>query len=171
MFFSGFCLQGEETLFDPWLTRNPWSIAGFSLGAIEAFEYVVETSLRVELLQLFSPAFFQDQTEVFKRIQKREYSRDPEGYTKSFLANIASPSSYDMIPYFKQGTSCELEKLLEYVWDERKLQSIVDRGVHVEVYLGGSDTIINARNALDFFSQFGRVEYYKNFGHILKGRE
>jgi hypothetical protein len=76
-----------------------------------------------------------------------------------------------MNSFFKEGTSQELEKLLDYRWDETKLQSLVDRGVKIEVYLGGEDKIINSRLALDFFSPYGRVEYYKTYGHILKGRE
>ena len=171
MFFSGFCLHREESLFSVWRVDNPYTVSGFSLGAIRAVEFVAQSSQRIELLQLFSPAYFCDKDERFKRLQKREYARDRENYGKIFLRNIASPSTYDMTPFVTEGSEEELALLLEYGWDKEVLQKIVDRGTRIEVFLGGRDVIIDPMATMEFFIPFGRVEVYKTYGHILKGEE
>lgn len=57
-YFSGFCFQNEEALFEPYLIKSDFTVAGFSYGAIKAMEYAFTCKTRIDTLQLFSPAFF-----------------------------------------------------------------------------------------------------------------
>ncbi len=68
-YFSGFSLENEEELFSEYFLNNDFTVAGFSFGAQRAFDYVINTNDRVDLLQLFSPAFFQDKDTKYKRMQ------------------------------------------------------------------------------------------------------
>ena len=58
LYFSGFSLKGEKELFKEYIIENDFTVSGFSYGAQKAVEYVLSTDNRVDLLQLFSPAFF-----------------------------------------------------------------------------------------------------------------
>jgi len=69
LYFSGFSLKGEKELFKDYIIENDFTVSGFSYGAQKAFEYVLNTDNRVDLLQLFSPAFFQDKDKKYKRLQ------------------------------------------------------------------------------------------------------
>ncbi|MDY3201728.1 MAG: pimelyl-ACP methyl ester esterase BioV, partial [Arcobacter sp.] len=135
-FFSGFCFSNESELFDEYIIRNDFTISGFSYGAIKAFEEALNTQDRVDKLQLFSPAFFQNFDEKFKRTQLMYFKKDENTYVQTFLNNVIYPSNKDILKYFKLGTAQELEELLTYVWNEEKLQKLVDKGVKIEVYLG-----------------------------------
>ena len=166
-YYSGFCLQNEAELFSEYIIDTQFSVAGFSYGAIKAFEDVYKTTQRVDVLQLFSPAFFQDKDKKYKRLQLMFFKKDEKNYCNEFLENIAQPSSLDTSQYFVQGSIEELDELLNYSWDEEKLQALVDRGVKIEVYLGAEDKIIDAQKAKDFFVKYATVYYIKEFGHIL----
>ena len=63
-YFNGFSLNGEKELFKEYLIDSEFSVAGFSYGAIEAFEYVYNGKDRVDRLILLSPAFFK----IVKRV-------------------------------------------------------------------------------------------------------
>ncbi|MDD3463707.1 MAG: pimelyl-ACP methyl ester esterase BioV [Sulfurospirillaceae bacterium] len=167
-YFSGFCFDGEEELFEPWLLKNDFSVAGFSYGSIQAFEYVLTCKHRVDALQLFSPAFFQNRDAKFKKLQTLSFAKNTKEYCEQFLKSVAYPLSYSLESYFKKGTSEELDMLLNYVWDVKKLQELQQKGVHIEVYLGEFDAIIDASTCRDFFLPFATVYYIKNAGHILK---
>ncbi len=170
-FYSGFSLKGEEKIFDSFLERSDFCISGFSLGAIEAFEYVLNTKDRVDKIQLFSPAFFEDKDEKFKRLQLLFYKKDSDAYILKFLKNISLPSSYDMSKYLQKGSYKDLEKLLYYVWDKKKLQELNKKNIQIEVYLGEKDQIINSALAKDFFIEFATIFFIKGSGHILKGNK
>lgn len=71
-FFSGFCLANEQELFAPYLIRSDFTVAGFSYGAIKALKYAITCNERIDTLQLFSPAFFQDKDAKFKKLQTRD---------------------------------------------------------------------------------------------------
>jgi len=167
-YFNGFCLDKEQELFASYLNQSDFSVAGFSYGAIKALEYAFTCKERIDTLQLFSPAFFMDRNIKFKKIQTLYFAKNPTTYSVTFLDNIALPSHTDMMPYFKQGSSEELHELLYYVWDEQKLQSLKERGITIEVYLGECDAIINASTCKDFFVPFASVYYMKKIGHILR---
>ncbi|PUE65128.1 pimelyl-ACP methyl ester esterase BioV [Arcobacter caeni] len=166
-FFSGFCFFEESELFEEYLIKNDFTISGFSYGAIKAFEEALNSEKRVDKLQLFSPAFFQNYDDKFKRTQLMYFKKDANVYCQSFLQNVIFPKKMDISKYFKLGTIEELEELLYYDWSEEKLQKIVDKGTKIEVYLGGVDKIIDASKAKEFFKNFATVYYIKEKGHLL----
>ena len=167
-YFSGFSLDNEKELFEDYLVENDLTVAGFSYGAIKAFEYTLTTKRRVDLLQLFSPAFFEDKSEKFKRTQLMYYKKDKETYCNTFLQNVSFPSKINMKSYYKEATVEELEELLYYKWDEKQLQKLLDKKTRIEVYLGQKDKIIDTTSAKEFFENFATVYYIKKKGHILK---
>ena len=167
-YFSGFCLQNEEALFEPYLIKSDFTVAGFSYGAIKAMEYTFTCKTRIDTLQLFSPAFFQDKDAKFKKLQTLAFAKNSDNYTKNFMQNIVYPSQENISSYRKIGTLEELNELLHYIWDKTCLNSLKKRGIHIEVYVGEKDTIVNAQSIKDFFLDYATVYYIKNVGHILK---
>ena len=166
-FFSGFCFNNESTLFKQYLQPNDFSVAGFSYGAQKAFEMALHSSKRVDTLQLLSPAFFQNKDEKYKRMQLMFFKKDSKTYCQNFLANTVYPSAKEVESYFSQGTYEELEALLYYVWDEKKLEALLQKGTKIEVFLGVDDKIIDSKSAYEFFKEFACVYYIKDAGHIL----
>ena len=167
-YFSGFCLSGEKVLFEAYLNPSDFTVAGFSLGAIKAFEYTLTCKERIDTLQLFSPAFFGDKDAKFKKLQTLSFAKNSDTYTQNFMQNIAYPSDFTMQEYLQKGTLAELEMLLHYEWDTEKLQMLCERNITIEVYLGEQDAIINALHVKDFFVRFASVYCFKRVGHILK---
>ncbi|XPV70495.1 MAG: pimelyl-ACP methyl ester esterase BioV [Halarcobacter sp.] len=166
-FFSGFCLDKEKELFEEYIEDNNFTVCGFSYGAIKAFEYALNTTNRVDTLQLFSPAFFQTTDKKFKRMQLMFFKKDSKAYCENFLENITYPSNKNMKKYFNQGTYEELEELLNYTWDKKRLQELLNKGIKLEVYFGAKDKIFDTSLASDFFKEFAIVYYIKEKGHIL----
>jgi len=167
-FFNGFSLQGEETLFSKYLIESEYSVAGFSYGAQQAFEYVYASKVRVDRLILLSPAFFETQKPSFFRTQLRYFEAGQEAYVKQFLSNVAYPSRRDLSSHLVVGTREALESLLTYKWDTNKIQKILDKGITIEVFLGKDDKIIDAQAAFDFFSPLTTTYFIKDAGHLLK---
>ncbi len=167
IYFSGFSLSGENEIFKDFLVDTEFSVAGFSYGAIKAFEYALDNHKRVDRLTLLSPAFFQDKNEAFKRAQLRYFKLNRELYIKNFLDNIAYPSKVDLTQYLDIGTYSQLESLLNYRWDIEKLKNLKSRGVIVEIFLGKSDKIIDSKKALNLFSKITTTYYINGRGHIL----
>ncbi|MCF6173817.1 MAG: pimelyl-ACP methyl ester esterase BioV [Campylobacteraceae bacterium] len=166
-FFSGFCFQNESRLFDEYLEQNDFCVTGFSYGAIKAFEYALNCSNRIDKLQLFSPAFFQDKSEKFKKLQSMHFAKDSEKYIEDFLKKVLNSSIFDIKKYYKKGTNEELKELLGYVWSIDKLNTLKQKGTNIEVYLGENDRIINSNSALEFFKPFAQIYYIKNTNHLL----
>ena len=167
-FFNGFSLQSEEELFAPYLMNSDCCVAGFSYGAQQAFEYVYHAKERIDRLILLSPAFFQTQKPSFIRTQLRYFEAGQEAYVKQFLANVTYPSSLDLSNYLKVGTKEELEALLSYTWDNKKIQEVLDRGTTIEVFFGQDDKIIDVQQAFDFFAPLTTTYFMKSVGHALK---
>ncbi len=167
-YFSGFCFENEQELFENFLIKSDFCIAGFSYGAIKAFEYVYSSKNRIDTLQFFSPAFFQDRGEKFKRLQFMAFKKDKQNYLKNFYQNVLYPLETDISKYKKQGTAEELKELLNYKWDKEKLDIITKRGTKIEVYLGKLDKIINTEAAKEFFKTFATVYYFNRSGHIVQ---
>lgn len=163
-YFNGFCFKGEEVLFEPYLIQSDFTVAGFSYGAIKAVEFTLTCKERIDTLQLFSPAFFQDRDAKFKKLQTLSFAKNPDAYCQAFLKNCASIS---LKPFFMQGTYQELETLLNYVWDTTKLSLLQAKGIKIEVYVGEKDAIIHALHVKDFFVPFATVYYFKGVGHCL----
>lgn len=167
-YFSGFCLKDEKELFSSYLIENDFTLQGFSYGCIEAFSKALVSEKRIDLLQLFSPAFFQSKNKKFHRLQLMYYKKNKKSYVLNFIKNIASPSSYDCSSYIKEGTYEELETLLSYEWKKENLEKLLGKGTKIEVYLGEKDEIIQSKETMDFFKEYASVYYIKNAGHILK---
>ena len=167
-YYSGFCLENEKELFEEFLENGDFVLQGFSYGAIKAFKEALNSSKRVDKLQLISPAFFQTQDKKFKRMQLMFFKKDAKSYCDNFLENIAYPSSLNTSKYFTQGSMGELDELINYTWLEEELQTLVDKGTKIEVFLGQNDKIIDSEKAKDFFVKYATVYYIKNVGHILK---
>jgi len=165
-FFSGFCFENEHKLFEDYLIDGDFVVAGFSKGAIEAFEYVYNSNNRTDRLLLFSPAFFQDRDESFKKAQIESFSKNPKIYKKQFF-RACNPNRIDISPYISDGSVEELKFLLNYVWDRDRVVELIDRGVMIEVFIGENDKIINPKATLEFFSDIVSSWYIKGVGHIL----
>jgi pimeloyl-ACP methyl ester carboxylesterase len=167
-YFNGFSLIGEEIFFKEQLIKSDFAVAGFSYGAIKAFEYVYETSNRVDRLILLSPAFFQNHKRSFIRTQLRYYRANEEAYREQFLENVAYPSRIDLRAYLEKGTIDELEALLSYHWDRDKIKAVLGRGVTIEVYIGEEDKIVNADKSFEFFKELVPCYFIKGVGHLLQ---
>ena len=169
MYFSGFCLENESELFEEYLIQNDYTISGFSYGAIKALEFALASSamdIRIDLVQLFSPSFFNDKDKKYKRMQLMYFKKDSQTYCDNFLKNSGFDKK-NSEKYFTMGKYEELDELLNYQWDQKKLQLLINNGTKIEVYLGENDNIIDSQKALEFFVNFSEVYYIKNKGHIL----
>ncbi|MCH9740144.1 MAG: pimelyl-ACP methyl ester esterase BioV [Epsilonproteobacteria bacterium] len=166
-YFSGFALKGEEQFFQEYLIDSEFTVAGFSYGAQQAFEYVYNSKERIDRLILLSPAFFQNHKASFIRTQLRYFKADEEAYTEQFLKNVSYPSSSDLHPYLSSGSYKELEALLNYVWDRDKILELKRRGVIIEVFIGADDKIVEAKKSFEFFSNVTTTYFFKGLGHLL----
>jgi hypothetical protein len=168
MYFNGFALQDEAHFFDDIIDNGQYVISGFSYGAIKAFKEALNSTTRVDKLQLFSPAFFQSKSSKFKRLQLMGYQKSSEAYLEKFTENCFLPYDTQEVAYAKH-TAAELEELLTYEWSEKELQRLIDRGTSIEVYLGGLDKISDVGPAYAFFKPFATVTLVKKANHFLQG--
>lgn len=168
IYFHGFTLKGEEVFFKEQLINSDFCVAGFSYGAQKAFEYVYNTTERVDRLILLSPAFFQNHKKSFIRTQLHYYKADKKAYTTQFLKNVSYPSTVNLDDYLTYGTFKELESLLTYVWDREKILELIERGVTLEVFMGEQDKIVDTKKSFEFFSELTMVYLFKEKGHLLK---
>lgn len=166
-YFSGFSLENEKELFSEYLINSDYCVAGFSFGAQQAFEYAYHSKNRIDRIILLSPAFFQTQKPSFIRTQLRYFEAGREAYVKQFLSNVSYPSNTTLSSYLKVGRKEELEALLTYTWDEKKMQELLDRGITIEVFLGTKDKIICSKDAFDFFTPLSTTYFIKDTGHAL----
>ncbi len=168
LYFSGFSLQNEVSLFPFWLKNcKAFCVVGFSYGAIKALEYTLESKKRVDRLLLLSPAFFNDVNIKFKQKQITQFRRNKKAYLRQFLRNIKGKCDINIYKYYKEGTMQELEELLFYEWQKEKLLKILKTGITIEVVLGGKDNIINLQGAINFFSDITTTYLVKKANHIL----
>lgn len=168
-FYSGFSLKNEQHYFKEYISSSEYTVCGFSYGAIKALGYVQEMLLakkRVDTLQLFSPAFFQTKEEKFKRLQIMGYKKSADAYLREFIASCFSPYEKKIVERDKNYIE-ELEELLQYEWDIDELRGLAEKGIKIEVYLGGKDAIIDAKGAKEFFLQVATVTYIKGANHFL----
>lgn len=167
-FFSGFCFKNEEKLFSPFIQlEGKYTLNGFSYGAILAFKEALKSiqhHRRVQVLNLFSPAFFQDRKPSFLKAQILGFKKDSQAYIKHFLTLCGNPPSC----YFKEGKLEELEELLFFKWKEEEILFLQERGVQINVFLGGKDLILSPEIAMEFFSPYSIVYFYKDFNHCLQ---
>ena len=169
MYFSGFCLEDEQELFGEYLIENDFTISGFSYGAIKAFDfalYSASVGVRVDLVQLFSPAFFNDKDKKYKRMQLIYFNKDSKTYCDNFLKNSGFGEEQKS-KYFIEGKYEELDELLNYNWNQEKLKLLSQNGTKIEVYLGEEDKIVDTQKVLEFFVDVAEVYFIKDKGHIL----
>lgn len=166
-FYSGFSLVDDERFFEPYLEHGDYVIAGFSYGAIKAAREALNTHRRIDVLQLFSPAFFQTKKESFKRLQLAGYTKDAENYLDRFIQLCFSPSPKQPIRHGKHSYD-ELHELLFYIWEEEMMNAIKEKGIRIEVYLGLKDEIIDVAGAREFFLPFATVFTIREGNHFLQ---
>jgi pimeloyl-ACP methyl ester carboxylesterase len=165
-YFNGFLFQNEEELFCDCIPKGDTVVAGFSYGAIKAFEYALKSANRVDRLILLSPAFFEDKNESYIKKQLKYFEN--KSYKQSFFANVAYPSNQDLSCYYYPHTKEDLKKLLCYQWEREGLETLNKRGVVIEVFLGERDRIIDTDKAHELFSKFAVTYLLKNRGHSLQ---
>lgn len=167
-YFNGFALQGEEHYFKQYMEEGDYVISGFSYGAIKAFQEASARTTRVDKLQLFSPAFFQNRSEKFKRLQFIGYQKDSGAYLAKFTQNCFDPHRAEVLSYAAHDLS-QLEELLSYEWNMEALQALRSAGTQIEVYLGGQDKISDVEAAYEFFRSVATVTLIKGANHFLQG--
>jgi hypothetical protein len=170
MYYSGFALQNEAHYFDSIIIETPYSVSGFSYGAIKAFQEALRSRNRIDTLQLISPAFFQSRDEKFKRLQLIGYKKSAADYVKRFIANSFAPYIPRKVE-IAEHSDAGLEELLRYEWQEEALKALRERGVRIEVYLGSDDNITDVEAAYAFFVPFATVHLIKGANHFLQGAE
>ncbi|NPA66038.1 MAG: pimelyl-ACP methyl ester esterase BioV [Epsilonproteobacteria bacterium] len=170
-FHSGFSLQNDDVFFQSFIENNDFYIYGFSYGAIKAYldvKRLLAKGQRVDRLILFSPAFFQTKDEKFKRLQKMAYKKNKQLYLQNFITSCFAPYSVKKVEHTENSIK-ELEELLEYIWDINGLKELSNKGIKIEVYLGGEDKIIDVESAYKFFTQIADVTLLKKANHFLQG--
>ncbi len=169
-YFSGFSLTNESYLFNAFIDKSQYSVSGFSYGAIGALKYVLnelDKGNRIDRLQLLSPAFFQTKNIKFKKLQLMGYRKNKDIYLKQFLKSCFTPYERKIVQT-ADNTIEELEELLLYEWDREDLQKVLNKGVVIEVYLGGKDAIIDVEEAKVFFINYATLTYIKDANHFLQ---
>jgi len=166
-YFNGFSLLGEEILFEEFADKSDFTYTGFSYGAQKAFESALQSQERIERLILLSPAFFQCEKSSFIRTQLHYFSKDRDAYLAQFIQNAASPSKCDLSYLIRPGELSDLEALLSYEWEREKVETLLERGTRIEVYLGGRDKLMQSEKAFDFFSSLTTAYLIKEAGHFL----
>ena len=167
IYYSGFSLKEESSFFENYLKQGDYSVAGFSYGAIKAFEYALTCKERIDTLQLFSPAFFQTKAKSFKRMQMMAYKSDSEKYLSQFIQSCFEP--YELKETLHVSTKeSELEELLNYEWDAKKLAQIQASGINIEVYFGSEDKIIDVQSAKECFLPYATTYLIKGANHFLQ---
>ena len=166
-FFSGFSLKNETYFFSDYLSDSDYNIAGFSYGAIKAAEFAAASKERIDVLQLFSPAFFQSTHEKFRRLQMMAYKKDRSAYLQQFIERCFEPFLPPEGLERVETTAEELHALLYYEWSPGLLQRIAEKGTRIEVYLGEYDKIIDPQRAREFFRPLATVFFIKRANHFL----
>lgn len=166
-FYSGFSLLNDQRFFEAYLRESDYTVAGFSYGAIKAARHAANATSRIDTLQLFSPAFFQTAKSSFKRLQLASFMSDPVNYRERFVHGCFAPCEVQPLD-FKMGTIDELEDVLNFVWEDHLLEKILEKGIHIEVYLGMKDHIIDAVGARAFFLSYATVTSMPRANHFLQ---
>ena len=167
VYYSGFSLKDDSSFFEKYLKQSDYNVAGFSYGAIKAFEYILTCKERIDTLQLFSPAFFQTKPQTFKRAQMMAYKKYKEKYLSQFIQGCFEPNELKKTSHISTKVS-ELEELLHYEWDSEKLKEIASCGVQIEVYLGSEDKIIDVAGAKEFFLPYATTYVINGANHFLQ---
>ena len=166
-FFSGFALKNDKYLCEKYLINSEFNVAGLSYGAIKAIEYAKASTSRIDTIQLFSPAFFQDKSDKFKRMQLLYFSKNSDDYIDTFLKNCFYPSEINEKIETYSAKKDELGELLKYTFSQETVEYLKSKGIRIEVYLGSEDKIIDANSAREFFIINCDIFWLQNVGHFL----
>ena len=170
-FFSGFGFKNDQILFKEYLISGAYTIAGFSYGAQKALEVAkakVDAGERVEILQLFSPAYFNELPKAIKLKEMQNFAKNSELYMRFFYKKAAYPWKGSIEPFKKEPSLGELKSLLFYEWKKSDLALLKEAGVKIEVYLGTMDKIIDSKKAELFFKPYATIYTIKDVGHLLR---
>lgn len=166
MFYSGFCLCGEEEIFHEYLPAFGSHVSGFSYGAIEALKYALKEQ-SVKNLILLSPAYYAHKEDAFKEAQLTAFANDKELYRLKLLKKSGFEEREREL-YAKEGAYEELSELLYFDWSAAGLETIADRGVNIEVFIGSADRVVEPEASAEFFGRFAKVYTLDNKNHILR---
>jgi len=166
-FFSGFALKNDIHLCEKYLINSEFNVAGLSFGAIKAIEYAKASTSRIDTIQLFSPAFFQDKSEKFKRMQLLYFSKNSDDYIDNFLKNCFYPSEINEKIETYSAKKYELEELLRYSFSQETFEYLKAKSIRIEVYLGSEDRIIDSNKAREFFIINCDIFWLQKVGHFL----
>ena len=162
-FYSGFCFWNEKELFFDYLDNSEFCVAGFSYGAQKALIDAIHTIKRVDKVQLFSPAFFKNNSK-FVKLQLNGFKKDKKRYISTFLENVKYPSSRDVSKYVDECDFFELEEMFQFNWN---IIEYLKKEIKLEIFIGNEDKIIDVDGAVKFFKKYGDVYLLKEVGHIL----
>jgi len=166
VFYSGFCLNGEEGLFDEFLPSFGEYVAGFSYGSIAALRFAAQNK-EVTKLILLSPAYYTHKSADFKEAQIAAFEADPALYRLKLLKKSGLREEEGK-RYGALGTSAQLRELLYFDWSASEIVSLFERGVKIEVFIGGNDRVVEPEASAEFFRRYATVYYLKNKNHILR---
>jgi enterochelin esterase-like enzyme len=168
-YFNGFCLQNEKELFKEFLEENEFCVAGFSFGAQKALEYALNSSVRVDKLQLISPAFF-DYPQKIIDLNINAFKKDRNSYVRNFLKKAGCNVSDGDISIDKtklrlrECSESELYEMFTFNWE--KIKNL--HNIEIEIFLGEFDKIIALKKAHNFFVNYADVYLIKKANHFLR---
>lgn len=168
IFHSGFSLRNDHLFFENFLKKSDYCVAGFSYGAIHAALFTAESDVRIDTLQLFSPAFFQTKKESFRRLQMGGYLKDPAAYTEKFIESCFAPCSIGSVELDSDASEEQLHELLYFEWTSDLMSAIRVKRIRIEVYLGLEDRVIDVAGARDFFIPYATVTSINRANHFLQ---
>lgn len=167
MYFSGFCLSGEEGLFAEYFDPSSDAVCGFSYGAQKAFLYAQKTP-DIKRLILLSPAFYMQKTDEFRGAQIGVFVDNPELYGLKLLKKSGLTTD-EMTTYQTDGTVDALRELLYFRWDNEELNKLAMQGVQIEVHIGSKDGVVEPKPSYEFFKNCGlKTIWLENKNHILR---
>jgi len=171
-FFSGFCVDVDKDFFADYIEDKEFVVAGFSYGAQKALDYVLNSSKRIDKLQLLSPAFF-DYNEKIININLKAFRKDKNSYIKNFLTKAGIDKWKMENGQWKIGEKeieikrCSEEDLVKlFTFDWEKIKEIKD--IKIEVFLGEYDRIIALKKAYEFFKDYADIYFIKKANHFLR---
>ncbi len=171
-YFSGFCLCDEKYLFNGFLEKSEFYVAGFSYGAQKVVDYTLNSNKRIDKIQLFSPAFF-DYSQKIIDLNLKAFKKNKNLYIKNFLTKAGidkwkmENGKWKIDERNIRICECDEQDLYElftFNWEKiKKLENI-----KIEVFLGEYDKIINLKKAYEFFKNYADVYLIKKANHFLR---
>ncbi len=163
-FYSGFSLKNDISFFKEYICEDELCVVGFSYGAINAFRDVLDKKVKARKVILLSPAFFQNMSSSYKKLQLRAYKKDKNKYIENFIKNSFEPYVSCDVDSLETSLS-QLEDLLYYEWNKDEIKAL---NIEIEVILGEDDKITDIKSASEFFSDIAQITIIKKANHFLR---